>query len=441
MEPSPLERQRRWRERSTPGWKAAEAVRSLRRGSTVVLGCLSLQLFPAAASAPAQAPPDPDQEPPAPAHAHHAAPAEEAARTAVDSARRFLSVTHHADREQIEIALGPIDLPARMSHHDLPQLPVQVGTVPFDFTLHGYRIEIVDQDGEPVPQVVLHHFNLLDPGDRELFLPIMRRILAASHETKPQRLPGWLFGLPFEKGDPFMALTMLHNPTDRDYHGVRVKLIVDYERFERLPFYRIYPFHMDVMFPTGSKAFDLPPGWSTKSFEASPAIEGGIIGLGGHLHRYGRSLTLEDLTTGRVLYRVQPVVAADGHIEEVPVQRYSGKGVGLVIHPSHLYRVTATYFNPTEETIPDGGMGSVAGALIPLEAWPRADTDDPLYRRDYQWVLDSVRMGDHQGEHEHGTAGSRDPGPSEDHRHGAPAAAASEEGNSPRPAAILPPGP
>ena len=92
------------------------------------------------------------------------------------------------ERKELAVILGPIDLPARSSHH-MAQLPVQEGVIPFDLTIRGYRTHIIDGDGEPVPRVVLHHMNLLDPGRRELFLPIMLRVLAASHETRPVSFP------------------------------------------------------------------------------------------------------------------------------------------------------------------------------------------------------------------------------------------------------------
>lgn len=312
-----------------------------------------------------------------------------------------LEVIDDPENETLTIALGPIDLPAGITHHELDQLPVQRGSYPFDFTIRGYHVEAVDGDGNPVPQAVIHHLNLLDPGRRELFLPIMLRVLAASHETPPVAVPGWLFGIPMRGGAPFLALTMLHNPTERTYRGVRIRLVLQYERSEAIPLYTLVPWHIDTMFPTGSKAFDLPPGEFRKSYAASPAVRGLIVGLGGHLHRYATALRLEDVTTGEMLYDAEIEVDEEGHLREIPVMRHRGKGLGLLIEPGHVYRVTAEYFNPTGETIPDGGMGSVAGAFIPLGAWPASDPFDPLYEADYEWVLASLSHEAMNMEHDH----------------------------------------
>lgn len=330
--------------------------------------------------------------PEAPAQEHdHAEPEAHSGALSSD----FLTIEHRAEHEELVFALGPIDLPARTSHHELQQIPVQEGTVPFDMTVDAYRVEAVDAAGNVVPQAVIHHFNLLDPTDRELFLPIMRRVFAASHETPPVRVPEVLLGVPFEGGDRFIILAMLHNPTDRYYEGVRVRMVMNYNVSRVTPIYRMYPFHIDVMFPLGSKAFDLPPGRSTKSWEGSPAIPGGIVGMGGHLHAYAERLELIDLTEDRVIWRYEPDLGPDGHVRKVPVLRPRGRGIGYPIEPSHRYRVQVTYLNPTGETIVDGGMGSVAGAIIPYEyrAWPAAEPGDPTYAADYANVISGAHGG------------------------------------------------
>lgn len=348
--------------------------------------------------------PDVDAPPQATAAATPATPAARTPRAARTDGIRLVD---HPDRKELDIVLGPIDLPARTSHHALDQLPVQTATAPFDFTIRGYRVEIVAADGTRVPQIVLHHMNVLDPGSRELFLPIMRRVIAASHETPPVEVPGWLFGVPVRGGAEFLALAMLHNPTDRSYEDVEVRLTLQYERRERLPLYTLYPFHVDVMFPImDTKAFDLPPGRTVRSWEGSPAVKSGIVGMGGHVHEHATRLTLRDLTTGETLYEVEPETSDEGRIEEVPVLTHGGRGIGRLIYPDHRYRVTVTYWNPTDRTIRDGGMGAIAGGVVPLEEWPAADPGDPLYRSDYEWVLRSLEHGEMEaprghGEHSH----------------------------------------
>jgi hypothetical protein len=298
-----------------------------------------------------------------------------------------LAIEHHPERKELVLVLGPIDLAAHSSHHAVKQLPVQEGLIPFDMTVNGYRVEAVDRHGRRVPQDVIHHINLLDPTDRELFLPIMRRVLAASHETPPVKVPDLLLGVPLEGGDRFLLLTMLHNPTAESFEGVTVRLVLNYNRSRTTPLYRVYPFHVDVMVPLGSKA-------------------------------YARRLEFIDLTEDRVLWRYEPDLGPQGEVKEVPVLLPRGRGIGFPIRPSHRYRVQVTYFNPTSETIAGGGMGSVAGALIPYSGkdWPAADPTDPLYAEDYANVIVSTQMDEAEG-HLHDEPDPNDDGVS-DHDQG-----------------------
>src|SRR3989475_6096346 len=81
---------------------------------------------------------------------------------------------------------------------------------------------------------------------------------------------------------------------------------------------------MDVQFPLGrrpggSKAFDLPPGRTERHWESSPAVPGTILGMGGHLHDHGVSLEVKDVTTGEILWHVEPV-RSEEHTSELQSQ-------------------------------------------------------------------------------------------------------------------------
>jgi len=303
-----------------------------------------------------------------------------------------------AVEQRLVIELPPVDLPAAAGDRDvMVGLPLCQVLVPLSAALHSARVEVVDEAGRTLPQDVLHHFNLSDPEHRELFLPIGLHLLAASKETPTIEVPRLLFGLPLERGQRLLAGAMLANAASVGYHGVRVRLILHYVPAGRpWPLYRTYPWAIDVQYPlgrplTGSKAFDLQPGRTVRSWEGSPAIPGTILGLGGHLHDYGVSLELADVSAGRVLWRGEPIV--DGpRVLRFPLTRfYNWHRLGLHIVPGHRYRLTAVYENPMGRVIPDGGMGAVAGLFIPDHGavWPAVDTSDVLYREDQAATLRS----------------------------------------------------
>jgi hypothetical protein len=310
------------------------------------------------------------------------------------------AVTVDSVQHRLVIELPPVDLPAaqRGGADAMVGLPLCQVLVPLSAALHSARVAVVDEAGRPLPQQFLHHFNLSDPDHRELFLPIGLHLLAASKETPRIDVPRLLFGLPLERGQRLIAGAMLANPSVIAYHHVRVRLVLHYVPAGRpWPLYRTYPWAIDVQYPlgrppTGSKAFDLPPGRTVRFWEGSPAIGGTILGLGGHLHDYGVSLELRDVTTGRVLWYGKPITAGP-RVVSFPLARFYGwHRLGIHVEPAHRYRLTAIYENPTGHLIPDGGMGAVAGLFVPDHGavWPPVDTTDSLYRED---LLATIRSG------------------------------------------------
>ncbi|MGH7539279.1 MAG: hypothetical protein ACREMF_11645, partial [Gemmatimonadales bacterium] len=301
----------------------------------------------------------------------------------------------------------PVDLPAGMRHEAAtaitlqsmserhahsPVFPPVMGVdLPFTGWMSGFRIELIDAAGRALPGQLLHHYNLIDPNHRELFLPISRRVLAAGSETGSIRMTRWLLGAPFVKGERLVANAMLHNPTMQSYRGVRTRLILTYtDDGHWYPVLRAYPWQFDVAFPAGDKSFDLPPGRSDKSHEGSPAVPGRIVGLSGHVHDHAVALELRDVTTGTVIWRGTPRTDSTGHVVGMPTKKFIGlRGIGVRIVPEHRYRVTVYYDNPTGRVLPSGGMGVVGGLFRPARAvtWPASEPGDSLYVRDLRHAL------------------------------------------------------
>ncbi|HXI34906.1 MAG TPA: hypothetical protein VNH63_12530 [Gemmatimonadales bacterium] len=306
------------------------------------------------------------------------------------------SVQDLRSRRELVIDLPGQDLPAGMSHDEHAMMamglpPVAVATIPEDVWLYGFRVDMVDGAGRSIPGVVLHHLNVSTPESRELFLPIQRRLLAAGQETGEQRAPWLLFGTPLAKGERLVINSMMMNPTKQSYRGAHPRLVLYYVPGGRpWPLFRTYPWQLDCAFPVGDKSWTLPPGHSQHSYEGSPAVPGTIVAIGGHLHEYGIRLTFMDATTGNVIWSVTPDTDAAGHVQSLPVGKlFSLTRLGAHIDPSHRYRVTAEYENPTGVAIPEGAMGVVGGLFRPDRGfvWPRADTTGELYRQDLRHYL------------------------------------------------------
>jgi hypothetical protein len=305
-----------------------------------------------------------------------------------------------AGAHRLVIELPPVEVPAAGHGGEaMVGLPLCQVLVPVNASLHSSHVEVLDESGRPLPHELLHHFNLSDPDHRELFLPIGLHLFAASRETPAVTVPRLLFGLPLVRGQRLIAGAMLANTSDVAYHRVHVRLVLRYVPGGRpWPLYRTYPWAIDVQYPlgrppTGSKAFDLPPGRTERFWEGSPAIPGTILGLGGHMHDYGVSLELKDVTTGTVLWRGAPVTDAAGRVQSFPLARfYNWRRLGVHVVSAHRYRLTAVYENRTGRFIRDGGMGAVAGLFVPDRGaeWPAVDTRDTLYQQD---LAATIRSG------------------------------------------------
>ncbi len=300
--------------------------------------------------------------------------------------------------KEFVIQVGPVDLPVHMEMegmdpgHSGIYPPIGTVTVPRDVYMYGFDYEVVDADGNQLPSNIVHHFNIIDPDNRELFLPISRRLMAAGTETGPQSMPWMLLGLPVTEGQRMVVSVMLHNPTGQEHLDTELRIHLRYVKTGRpWPFLKVYPYQLDVAFPAGDKSFDLPPGESSRSYDASPAIPGRLMVMGTHMHEYATKIVFEDLTENKIIWEGFPV-EEDGQLAGVTIGRLYRK-FGVKIFPDHSYRVTVHYNNPTDEPIPEGGMGVVAGVFMPSRdaAWPAADTSDPLYTLDREHYMRVVR--------------------------------------------------
>lgn len=299
-------------------------------------------------------------------------------------------ITKIPGQNEMILELPAIELPAGM----VVDQAASIGEFPVTGYIYALHAEVVDEHGRRLPSDFLHHMNVMDPSERELFLPIARRILASGQETGEIRFPKLLFGTRVRAGEQVLANAMVHNPSSEGYHGVRVRLVLSYVPEHRLwPLFSVMPWQLDVAFPVGDKSFDLPPGRSERSYEGSPAVPGKIIVIGGHLHDYGRTIEFWDMTTGELLWHGEPEPTGSGGPSAVPMGRmYRLTRLGLHITPEHRYRVRVVYDNTSGHTISSGGMGVTGGLFMPDRnvTWPAANTSDSLYARDLRHFMGPV---------------------------------------------------
>lgn len=291
-----------------------------------------------------------------------------------------LRVEHEERTGRIQLTVGPFLLGPGTPVPVMLIPPVLMAALPVSGWVVGLEVELFDSAGLRVPQALMHHSGVMLTNRRDLFRPLGQRLAGAGKETRPVRLP-WPLGVPITAGEEVMVYAMLHNGTPTDYGPVYLRFNLE---TSGMRFLEVRPFFIDVSPPPGPASWDLPPGRSTRSWEGSPAVDGRILALGGHLHRYGVELRLEDAATGEVLHRLEPELAPDGGIANLP-QRFF-LPLGLRLRRDRTYRIVAVYDNPTGATIPLGAMGSFGGVVMPSGgAWPATDPDDPLFQQDIDW--------------------------------------------------------
>lgn len=293
-----------------------------------------------------------------------------------------LQVVHEPEHKDIVVLLGPISLVA--TGNTMRLTPAAVVEIPMEGWLTGFQARVLGPDGRELPPEILHHINVVRPGHRELFSPTMQRLAAAGQETGEIKVP-FPFGVPLSPGDTLLVVAMLHNPTGEAVEATVVGRL-HYDTPSWLNRVGVQPFYMDVQPRPADASFDLPPGRSTYAWEGSPAIDAEILGLGGHLHAHAVEIRLEEVRPdgrAKVLWQSRPSFSADGLVREIPRKTFLLR-LGLGLSKERTYRVVVSYENPTGQVIPGGGMGELAGVVLPDSPWPVPDRSDPAYVADYR---------------------------------------------------------
>ena len=326
----------------------------------------------------------------------------------------LVRVEDHPEDGILTLVFGPVNLPADGGHL---RSPVQLVGLPIEGWLHGFNWEMRDGAGERLSPDLLHHVNFIDPDNRELFSPIPRRIMAAGRETREQMMPK-LLGYPLAPNSRILITVMFANPTDEDQPAAYLHVNLSYSGPDDRMFdpRDVYPFYMDVTGPVGLRDFAIPPGTTQKSWEGSPAIDGRLLAIGGHVHDYADWIRLEDVTEDDIVWETEPEYAEGqpGRVVSVPTGEFWWRG-GVKIFKDHVYRITVQYTNPHDEPTPDGGMGALGGIVWADEAaWPPFNRNDVVYAEDLKNTLEAPEKLGHthgmdsmeHGQMEHGDDGA-----------------------------------
>src|SRR6266576_2108314 len=187
-------------------------------------------------------------------------------------------------------------------------------------------------------------------------------------------VPG--YGYHVQKDDRIRIETMVYNPTTTSYEKVYLEVVISLQdAAESLPPRKnVYPAWMDVK-SCGNSSYDVPAGKSEKSGTVTVKYDGVLLGVGGHLHDYGRQIVLQDISRKETVATLDAQVNEKGQLESVPVKLFVQEG-GFKFSAGDVLKTSATYDNPTGKLLHNGAMGIAVGYFVPTD-----DSKMPALRR------------------------------------------------------------
>jgi hypothetical protein len=269
----------------------------------------------------------------------------------------------------ITLREGPMTLPANTSHMKMPQPADLFWNVPVDGWLLAYHPKLADASGGAVPGTVLHHTAFWNENRADFLCPNKEEHIfgAGSEMTDWAEVPG--YGYRVQKGDKIRIETMVYNPTDISYEKVYLEVAIPFQEAAgdagAAPRKNVYPAWMDVT-SCGNSGYDLPAGKSEKTGTVTVKYDGVLLGVGGHLHDYGRQVVLQDVSGKGIVATLDAKVDAQGRLESVPVKLFVQEG-GYKFGAGDVLRISAAYDNPTGKLLRDGAMGIAVGYFVPAD--------------------------------------------------------------------------
>jgi hypothetical protein len=290
------------------------------------------------------------------AHMHHMATRK--------AAGVHLKVATDAAQHVITLRFGPVNLPAHAGMN-VPQPPMASWTASANVWFTAYHPRLTDASGHALPGRLLHHVAVFDQGNRNYLCPSQpEHIFGAGGEmTNWPAMPG--LGYRVRKGDRISVRAMFHNDEPVSYPQTYLEIKVQYQPVEPggPQLMGVRPVWFDVM-GCGESAYDLKPGPNVTAHNFTLPTNGRLIGVGGHLHDYGRELVLRDLTRHQKIATLDAKLDPDGRLMSIPIAVFADTG-GLELSKGDDVRVTAVYDNPTGHLLREGAMGIAVGYLIP----------------------------------------------------------------------------
>ena len=248
--------------------------------------------------------------------------------------------TDYGTASEVEFSTGFVELESgALAHH----LPYAMKNFRFDERVWviGYRTDVLDRHGRSPRENYLCHTFFADQRvaqreDEELLG------IYSDAFTPEVRLPDG-FGIPIPADERLHWMPMFNNRTDETV-GVVMKVVVTLIRDRDLkkPLKPLYASLRSVQAP---HLFFVPPGRDERQLTFVLPFSGKIHFLGTHVHPYGVSVELYNVSRKEQVWKGTREKQPDG-----PMQVYSS-GNGYPVRAGETFRITSVYQNPNEDNI------------------------------------------------------------------------------------------
>jgi hypothetical protein len=242
---------------------------------------------------------------------------------------------------------GPYDL----KPGGLMQMPTEeLLTLDEPIWVIGYRTEIIDPQGRRLPDNLHCHTSFRTNFDDEWMAWSMAKrkpdgvpfkgMYSDGHTTELDFPDG--FGLFFDEGESLWLNPMFNN---RDPVELDAAMRISWEYISaadvQQPLRPLYSWIQSVVYP---HLYMVQPGRDVKRIDFRLPYEGRIQFMAVHVHPYGRTVELFNVTKGESVWKSVGSVKEDGQLQSMPTYRSEE---GYPFTPDEAYRLEVTYENPT----------------------------------------------------------------------------------------------
>lgn len=275
-----------------------------------------------------------------------------------------LQVQDDPDGQLLTLRIGPVDVPVTTNHMVMSPSRQIRWTIPFDAWFIAYSVRVVDKEGLKLPVQPIHHVDFFNTARSDFICPRWEEaFFAAGNEMKDwPAVPG--VGYRVEKGNMIRIFTMFDNQTNRPLKNIYLQVGVEYRLPTKVPELKnIYPAWFSVK-ECGNPAYDLKPGKSTTTGEHTMGYTGMMLAVGGHIHKYGQRLYLENSTRKESIAVLDSKPIPGSQAFSLPIV-YLNQNGGYRLSRGDVVKVSAFYDNTTGRLLPRGAMGLVVGYFLP----------------------------------------------------------------------------